>query len=111
MQARPVLGHIKQDIVIADDIMIVGKKPNYENHDQALTTLLETVRRCNVQLNYEKLQYKQYEVDFFSETYTTSSCKPDKDKVTAKHQDVCANREEAITMLYWNDQLLVQVFS
>ena len=57
-------GHIKQVIVIADDIMIVGKKPNQNNHDQALTTLLETVRRCNVQLNYEKLQYKKQEVDF-----------------------------------------------
>ena len=28
-------GHIKQVIVIADDIMIIGKKPNHNNHDQA----------------------------------------------------------------------------
>ena len=41
-------GHIKQVIVIADDIMIVGKKPNHSNYDQALTTLLETARRCKV---------------------------------------------------------------
>ena len=41
-------GNTKQVIVIADDIMIVGKKPNHSNHDQALTTLLETARRCNV---------------------------------------------------------------
>ena len=40
--------NIKQVIVIADDIMIVGKKPNHSDHDQALTTLLETVRRCNL---------------------------------------------------------------
>ena len=32
-------GHIKQVIVIAYDIMIVCKKPNHSNHDQALTTL------------------------------------------------------------------------
>ena len=51
-------------IVIADDIMIVGKKPSHSDHDQALTTLLETARKCNVQLNYEKLQYKKQEVDF-----------------------------------------------
>ena len=44
--------------------MIVGKKPNHSNHDQALTTFLETARRCNVQLNYEKLKYKKQEVDF-----------------------------------------------
>ena len=51
-------GHLKNVIVIADDIMIVGKKPSHSNHDQALTTLLETARKCNAQLNYEKLQYK-----------------------------------------------------
>ena len=37
-------GHLKNVIVIANDIMIVGKKPNNRNHDQALTTLLETAR-------------------------------------------------------------------
>ena len=41
-------GHIKQVIVIDDDIMIVGNKPNHTDHDQALTTLLETVRKCDV---------------------------------------------------------------
>ena len=56
-------GHLKNVIVIADDIMIVGKKPSHSDHDQALRTLLETARRCNVQLNYEKLQYKKQEVD------------------------------------------------
>ena len=45
-------GKSKQDIVIADDIMIVGKKPNHNDHDQALTTLLETARRCNVWFKY-----------------------------------------------------------
>ena len=57
-------GKIKQVIVIADDIMTVGKKQTHIDHDQALTTLLETARRCNVKLNYEKLQYKKDEVDF-----------------------------------------------
>ena len=69
-------GKIKQVIVIADNIMIVSKKPNHSDHDQALTTLLEIARKCNVQLNYEKLHYKKQEW-IFSETYTTSSCKPD----------------------------------
>ena len=36
-----------------------------------------------MQLNYEKIQYKKLKVDFFGETYTTSSHKPDKNKVTA----------------------------
>ena len=71
-------GHLKNVIVIADDIMIVGKKPSHSDHGQALTTLLETARKCNVWLNYEKLQYKKQEEDFFSETNTTSGYKPDK---------------------------------
>ena len=56
-------GNIKQVIVIAHIIMIVGKKLNHSDHDQA-STLLETARRCNVQLNYEELQYKKQTVDF-----------------------------------------------
>ena len=44
-------GHIPNVIVIADDIMIVGKKQDHKDHDQALTTLLETARQCNVRLN------------------------------------------------------------
>ena len=48
-----------------------------------LTTLLETARQCNVRLNYEKLQYKQMEVEFFGETYTVDGCKPAKGKVQA----------------------------
>ena len=63
--------------------MIVGKKHNCSDHDQALTILLDTARSCNVQLNYEKLQYKKDEVDFFGETCTTSSHKPAQRKVSA----------------------------
>ena len=63
-------GHLQNIIVIADDIMIVGKQPNHKDHDIALTKLLNTARECNVCLNYDKLQYKQTEVDFFGETYT-----------------------------------------
>ena len=57
-------GHIPNVIVIADDIMLVGKQPNHKDHDLALTTLLETARHCNVRLNYEKLQCKQKEIKF-----------------------------------------------
>ena len=52
-------GKIRQAILTADDIMIVNKKQNHSDHDQALTTLLETARSCNLRLNYEKLQYKK----------------------------------------------------
>ena len=61
--------------------MIVGK--NHKEHDLALTTLLETARKCNVWLTYNELQYKKTEVDFFGETYMIDGCKPAQTKVSA----------------------------
>ena len=55
--------HLKNVIVIADDIMVVGKSP--KEHDLAFTTLLEM------------------EVDFFGETYTIDGCKPAQTEVFA----------------------------
>ena len=45
--------------------------------------LLDTARRCNIRLKFDKLQYKKNEVDFFGETYTTDGCKPTQSKVSA----------------------------
>ena len=79
-------GHLQNVIVIADDIMVVGKQPNHKDHDLALTTLLNTARKCNVHLNYEKLQYKQKEVEFFRETYTLDGQKPAQGKIKAMQE-------------------------
>ena len=76
-------GHLQNIIVIADDMMVVGTQPNHKDHDLALTTLLNTARKCNVCLNYEKLQYKQREVEFFGETYTLDGQKPAQSKIKA----------------------------
>ena len=46
-------GHLENVIVIANDIMVVGKQPNHKDHDMALTKLLDTARECNVCLNYD----------------------------------------------------------
>ena len=70
-------------IVTNDDIMIVGKQQNHRDYDAAFATLLETARKCNVRLNFDKLQYKKTDVDFFDETYTTSGYKPAQSKVSA----------------------------
>ena len=43
-------GHVLHVIVIADDIMVVGKIQNHRDHDQALTTLLHTARACKNQV-------------------------------------------------------------
>ena len=77
------LGQIPNVIVIADDIMVVGKMQNHRDHDQALKTLCHTARKCKVRLNYDKLQYKQTEVEIFGETYTVDGHKPVQSKVTA----------------------------
>ena len=63
--------------------MIVGKKQKHRDHDIAFTTLLETARKCNVKLNFDKLHYKKTEVDFFGKTYTTDGHKPAQSKVSA----------------------------
>ena len=76
-------GKIDNVIIIADDIMVIGNQQNHRDHDIALTNLLETARRSNIWLNYDKLHYKETEVDFFGETYTTDGHKPAQSKVSA----------------------------
>ena len=75
--------HIKNLIVIADDIMVIGKHDNHKDHDLAFTTLLQTARRCNIKINYDKLKFKCTEVNFYGETYTTDGHKPAQNKITA----------------------------
>ena len=76
-------GKLKQVIIIADDIMVVGYKPYHSDHDHAFTSLLQTSQKCDVKLNYDKMQCKQNDVEFFHETYTSSGCKPERSKVSA----------------------------
>ena len=76
-------GQIEQVIVIADDIMVIVNQPNHRDHDVALTNLLETARKSNIHLNYDKLAYKKAEVEFFGKTYTTDGHKPAQSKVSA----------------------------
>ena len=49
-------GKLKQVIIIADDIMVVRYKSDHSDHDQAFTSLLQTAQKCNVKLNFDKLQ-------------------------------------------------------
>ena len=60
--------------------MVVGK--NHKEHSLVLTSLLESTGKCNVQLNYDKLQYKKTEVDFFGETFMIDGCKSAQTKVS-----------------------------
>ena len=78
-----IFGNLSQVACIADDIIVVGYKADHSDHDTAFTRLPQTACENNVKLNFEKLQYKQTQVDFFGETYTTDGHKPSSDKVTA----------------------------
>ena len=89
-------GHIKNLIVIADDIMVVGKKHNHKDHDLAITILLQTARKCNVKLNYEKLQYKCMEVNSYGEMYTTDGYNPAQSKITAIVEMSCPNSNKEV---------------
>ena len=64
-------------------LIFVGYKPDHSGHDQGFTTLLQTAKKCNVKLNYDKLKYKQNEIEYFGKTYTTSGCRLSKDKFAA----------------------------
>ena len=69
-------GKLKQVIIIADEIMVVGYRPDHSDHDQAFTSLFQTAQKCNIKLNYGQSAIQERKVDFFGETYTISSCKP-----------------------------------
>ena len=76
-------GHIKHLIVIVDDVMVIRKNDNHKDHDLAFSTLLQTTRRCNIKLNYDKLNFKCTEVNFYGKTYTTDGHKSAQNKITA----------------------------
>ena len=63
--------------------MVNGKNHNHKDHDLAFTMILQTARRCNAKLNYDKLKFKCTEVNFYGETYTTDGHKPAQNKITA----------------------------
>ena len=77
------LANIPQVACIADDIMVVGYNKDHSDYDNTFSKLLHTAQLNNIKFNYDKLQYKKTQVDFFGETYTTDCRKPSSDKVQA----------------------------
>ena len=75
-------GKLKQVIIITHDIMVVGYKQDHDDHNQAFSGLLQTAQKCNAKFNFDKLQYKQNEVDFFGGIYTTGGHKSARSKVS-----------------------------
>ena len=75
--------NLENVMIIADDIMVIGYQEDEQDHDKAFTQLLETVKKNNIMLNFNKIQYKQKEVEFFGKTYMTQGHKPSDTKVKA----------------------------
>ena len=95
--------HLKNVIIIAGDIMVVGK--NQKEHSLALTTLLNTARESNVRLNYDKLQYKKTEIDFFGEMYTIDGHKTHTNWDINDKYNAGTKLQERSPIIYRYDQL------
>ena len=76
--------NLENVMIVADDIVVRGYQEDEWYHDKAFTQLLETAKKNNIKLNFDKIQYKQKKVDFFSKTYITQGCKPSDMKVKAR---------------------------
>ena len=53
-------------MIITDDTMVIGYQEEEWDHDKAFTQLLETAKKNNIKLNFDKIQYKQKEVEFLA---------------------------------------------
>ena len=95
-------GQINNVIVKADDIMIVGKKTSHSNDDQALTTLLDTARRCNAHLKYDKLQYKKQKLTFL-EKHIQQAVTSQLKVRCCNYSNASSNLPEAHPIIYWHD--------
>ena len=56
--------NLENVMIIADDMMVTGYQEDEWDHDKAFTQLLETAKKNNIKLNFNKIQYKQQEVEF-----------------------------------------------
>ena len=50
--------HLENVMIIADDIMVIGYQEDEQDHDIAFMKLLETMKKKNIKLNFNKIQYK-----------------------------------------------------
>ena len=56
--------NLENVMIITDDIMVTGYQEDEQDNDKAFTQLLETNKKNNIKLNFDKIQYKQKEVEF-----------------------------------------------
>lgn len=72
-------GNIPNVVVYIDDLLIAAD--NVNDHDLALTRVLERARKLNVKFNFTKLQYRVEQVKFFGHVFEKNSMKPSPERV------------------------------
>lgn len=93
-----VFSEIKNVTGIADDILVTGSTE--EEHDIAMTKILERAKKNNIRFNAEKFQYKKKRVNFFRHTITEHGLLPTEDKLQAiKDIQSPKNAKELYTLL------------
>ena len=90
--------------------MVIGYQEDERGHNIAFMKLLETAKKNNIKLNFNKIQYKQQEVELFGKTYTTQGCKPSDTKVKII-RDAKTNEFERSTDLPRNGTISEQFLS
>ena len=50
--------NLENVMIAADNIMVIGYQEDELDHDKAFTQLLETAKKNNIKLNFDKIQYK-----------------------------------------------------
>ena len=78
-----IYSNLHHTICIADDMIVWGEKPDFQDHDKALDKFMQVTRQNNLCLSIEKIQYCKDQVEFFGTTYTTKGHKPTNDKIKA----------------------------
>ena len=105
-----IFPHLENVMIIADDIMVIGYQEDEWDYDIAFTKLLETMKKNNIKLNFNKIQYKWKEVEFLAKLTQHR----DVNSVTQKqshNRDTKASKSERFTDLPRNSTISEQILS
>ena len=79
-------------MIIADDTMVIGHQEDEWDHDITFTKFLETAKKNYIKLNYNKIQYKQKDIEFLVKCTLPKDVNPamqrSKPKLTCQNQQV-----------------------
>ena len=103
-------GHIPNVIVIADDIMVGWKMQNHRDHDQTLTTLLQTAKACDVRFELWKTAIQANWSWVFGGNIHSTWPQAGTKQGENYSWNATTKLQEINTIIYRNGKLPVQVF-